>query len=858
MMRILPDILNRTRYKASDKRGMTMAEMLITVAIIIILAAVAFISVIQYQRSLAQLERDKIAKDIYFAAQNHLVAARGEGYLELGIGAADDAKAKIRGQRDDSDAIGVYYFVHESGNADVNNPNSILNLMLPFGSIDETVRGGGSYIVRYNRSTGQVLDVFYCSAEGTRFGHEIANGEYTDLIDPDKYYGEGKKNARKYYLDRSVVGWYGGPNAGMGNPDTLSAPKIEIENADKLSVTLTNTYTGSTKYSIRLILTGKKKKKKKSIIVKRSATSDTAEQLNERQRVTNAASDTNKYTIVLDDITAANLHFGSIKADDSYPDFIPGEDVAIQAVCYSLADLATIEYSEEKVTNSLFASISDSKDASQNVGTDGKLDTVFISSIRHLENLDARISNLDTFDGTGDNRKLMISDAVQTTDLVWNGTDGFLSNVTGNSVTYSTASGSGYDPSGNVTADGCYKPVIPPTLKKDGNETGLNYDGKMHSITGIKASEMLDLSGDAGLFESITGGAVRNLDLIDFDIESKNRNAGALAGTISGTVVTNVIARNSIDASHSTEDEATVKGINAGGLIGKIENGTVQYSAAAVIVEGSSTAGGLVGAVGSETGTKNITGCYSAGHTKDGSYKEWLDVEDASNNKIHTYDVVVGTGGKAGGLIGDAGGAVISNSYSTCSVSGSTAGGFVGSASGEIHNSYSTGQVKTTDKTKEDEVVNTSIGAFAGSLNIVDEKVSNCHYYSIINEVMLKEDNKDAELDHYLGAVGDKDNPGIKPLDNSAKTYEDFMPDYNNGNGWKTAEPYDIGDGNGGLKRLYGGDYNMPTISQLTPSGIDLPDGYTTEADGSFDWTKLFINSHFGDWPAPEVFIVNE
>ena len=60
---------------------MTMAEMLIVVAIIAVLGGVAFIAVNNHQRTLGQLERDGIAKEIFVAAQNHLTMAAHEGYL---------------------------------------------------------------------------------------------------------------------------------------------------------------------------------------------------------------------------------------------------------------------------------------------------------------------------------------------------------------------------------------------------------------------------------------------------------------------------------------------------------------------------------------------------------------------------------------------------------------------------------------------------------------------------------------------------------------------------------------------------------------------------------------------------------
>jgi len=58
-----------------------MAEALIVVAIVVILAGLIGVSVIGYQRSLKHLEFDGIAKEIFVAAQNHLTSAKTTGKL---------------------------------------------------------------------------------------------------------------------------------------------------------------------------------------------------------------------------------------------------------------------------------------------------------------------------------------------------------------------------------------------------------------------------------------------------------------------------------------------------------------------------------------------------------------------------------------------------------------------------------------------------------------------------------------------------------------------------------------------------------------------------------------------------------
>ena len=94
--------------RLASERGMTLAEMLIVVAIVLVLSGVAFVAVGRYQRSMGQLERDGIAKQIFVAAQNHLTEAQGEGFL-------GKTKYGTQVNYDGDLANGVYYYVVNSG-----------------------------------------------------------------------------------------------------------------------------------------------------------------------------------------------------------------------------------------------------------------------------------------------------------------------------------------------------------------------------------------------------------------------------------------------------------------------------------------------------------------------------------------------------------------------------------------------------------------------------------------------------------------------------------------------------------------------------------------------------------------------
>ena len=106
-MNVVIDMLknrNKASYVNGGERrkhrtaGFTMAEMLIVIAIIGVLAAVSFIAVQAHQKSMTQLEYDTIAKEIFVAAQNHLTLAKSENYQDTAAlthnrGTAGDANA---------------------------------------------------------------------------------------------------------------------------------------------------------------------------------------------------------------------------------------------------------------------------------------------------------------------------------------------------------------------------------------------------------------------------------------------------------------------------------------------------------------------------------------------------------------------------------------------------------------------------------------------------------------------------------------------------------------------------------------------------------------------------------------------
>ena len=794
--------------KRNRQRGFTMAEMLIVVAIIGVLAAVSFVAVAQHQRSLERLERDSVAREIFVAAQNHLTMAQGQGYLGL---TGDD----IFGRADSED--GVYYFAVYQG--DQFATPSLLGQMLPFGAIDETVRAGGSYIIRYHPQSATVMDVFYCSTVG-RYAYNLQSADLSALLSG---YREGRESARRNY-NRAVLGWYGGAEADSLPRVTLQDPAIIVENGDKLRVGIVDNNAGG---SLQLVVTGMTSGAKKVFMLK--STDSAAADL----RIVSAPGEINgvecAFAVVLDDITTPDMHFADLATDNEFA-FIPGEDITVQAIAFDNTQISNIGYSAEITVNSLYEKL--------DVDAESQSMTASVSSIRHLENLDRRISNVTDLREVADGAVTVdcsLVGAVQTSDLSWTR---FKGNADGTSTVIQW-----YDKSAPASAADCYIPVVPTHA--------LSYDGQYHSISEVK----VDYPGDAGLFGAITGTGsgttptgIANLALIDFDITqaegaADGTHAGALAGTLNNVSVTNVTAYNSKSGINTG---VTAHTGSAGGLVGQTVGCEISRSAASICVTSDTgAAGGLMG----ETSGGSVSACYAGGHTDHGTYYQHNDdgtpKTDGDGKPIPVYNVTA-TAGNAGGLVGTAVSTPIDHSYATCSVTGQTAGGFVASASAAISDCYATGLVLGTGTDTVDGKAIPRDGAFAYSITSAD----NCHYFEIINERA-----DDATGYACLTPLGNKGvNANITPLDASLvddPALEGYNETFANPANWTGANAYDDK-----LVEYYNGKYNLPTVARLGAEGVNTAE--TTDPETGAPVPADFVAIHHGDWPAPEIFVLND
>ena len=644
--------------KRLNRKGFTLAEVLVTVAIIIILAGVTFVSVAQYQKNLRLMEMDGTAKEIFIAAQNHLSVAKASGDLDrLAEEANADATgttASTIGTKLDSTLVSAYagnasgnyyYVIHNVTNGTESctpsGSDAILQMMLPFGALDETVSASGNYAIVYELDSASVVAVLYSGVGNASFGNAVViNLDADDVSNINKIYND--KSARKSYQKSDVtaiVGCYTGTAGSAAIPtETLKAPKLEVKNENKLHVIVSDTDKTAGTDNVTLIIRGVQS----GTVAQRVLQRDTSD----------GHIGAGSFDVTLDDITGdgsyrfANIILsGRFKATTGTA-FIPGENIEISARVSSTTGLATPKESAKYTVSSLFGDANETKDAAGNT-------TVYIRNLRHLENLGANVSGFTAAlgkDTTSGNSKVVNITAEQK-----------------NEITMFSMSTSGA-PSGNhfenLYGSKIYGMEQEATFAAIDVNYPLVFHGNQHEIHDVSIGAQKNRTA-AGIFGKVADPASSSVDasLSVSDLILRNdrvsganvQNAGMLVGeTTKNLTVDGVLAYYHEDTYDETKDsnvEVTATQ-NAGGLIGLVSGGTlnVKNSAAAVYVKGGSAAGGFIGSVNGAADGSTIEQSYAGGHTKNGAYDTEMKDNAPKNQGAGRYNVQAS--GHAGGFIG--------------------------------------------------------------------------------------------------------------------------------------------------------------------------------------------------------------
>ena len=241
--------MKNLKNRRKGKAGFTMSELLIVVAIVIVLFAVAVLSLVTIQKNLRQKELDSKAEILYVAAQNRMSELRAGGYESLYQydESKDNGVAKVglipldAPEEDEEDAITkdtLYYVVSKDRESDGMAAASVL----PESSVDAEL-WNNHWVIEYDPESGSVYGVFYSE-------EEITSGDASTTL--PTYLNRMRVRQTRLH-NGAKIGYYGGARVISGATDTLK-PDISIDNREKLTATFycNNPYADELTFNIKV------------------------------------------------------------------------------------------------------------------------------------------------------------------------------------------------------------------------------------------------------------------------------------------------------------------------------------------------------------------------------------------------------------------------------------------------------------------------------------------------------------------------------------------------------------------------------------------------------------------------------
>ena len=199
-------------YRKRENKGYTLAEILLTVAILLVLMAIAVPAIFTIRKNLRQKALDNKAEIIYTAVQNNLTKLKSNGNSESF--AAKRATLVDATPTDAEDEKTLYFVTADQKNT----AGSAASVVVTEDTVDADLYEH-YWVVEYDPASASVYAVFYSE---TRDDYSPA------AYDPLRY----KKNRLK---DGARVGYYGGDSIDGSNTSAL-VPKVTVKNDEKLQV----------------------------------------------------------------------------------------------------------------------------------------------------------------------------------------------------------------------------------------------------------------------------------------------------------------------------------------------------------------------------------------------------------------------------------------------------------------------------------------------------------------------------------------------------------------------------------------------------------------------------------------------
>ena len=574
------------------KKGYTLAEVLATVAILLILMAIVVPAIFSIRKNLRQKALDNKAELIYTAVQNNLVKLQSNGNSSLYDG-EKTANAMGRTPSDATKEQKLYYAL----SSEKAEPTKAASVLVTTDTVDGELYNN-YWVVEYNPESASVYAVFYSESDSIQ------------PYNPNVYDSFRYKDNR--LSDGARIGYYGG-DALDGSNTAVLAPKITVTNEEKLVAIITCMRPGQDdkKLGFDVVLSDDQGNKLnlsyKAVGDKLVHTADDL-YLADQSPADQEKADSNEessivgrsYTlkITLDDLKNEASRFVSIYgeknqqlANRKITPLNAGTNLHIKVTVrsdnYKIDGLAT-----ECTTNSLFADQSTSNQAVVYYG-------------RHLQNL----------------------------DLASGVTEGITEAVVKNPVHFEKQEDKEEGDTSSwysCYGDKAFTPITNTYLKKfSGERTAIIYHLTVKEGVKIAGTERKGAGMFAVLKDSMT---VENLRLAGTTIaitgeEKEKVSAGAIAGETTGSakIANCEVYLDTEDIEGKNENDVWISGAGIqGGLIGHTNSGsdsgssvTIDNSFAATVMDGreNGTTGDLIGTVGGLIGQADcavsIKNCYA-------------------------------------------------------------------------------------------------------------------------------------------------------------------------------------------------------------------------------------------------------
>lgn len=588
-----------------NKKGFTLAEMLMTVAILLIVLALAMPAIFTLVKNLKQQEMDAKAETIYTAVQNRLTELYAKGNTDAynpdinGVSRIDG----VPGDYENDEVTQSIYYVMKG--------STVSSAILDDSVISDDLKNG-TWVIEYipktaveKNSTDQREELTAASVYGVYYSDDDTVSAYQSDGKVSKKYLEdyrGKENRRDD--GDCKIGYYGGSNVNSGsNTSSLTVSDIKINSNDEINTAvvtvrrpiglsadkLTFSFTLKDAFGHSYVMQYKSGNWTQVVNGVSSSIGNAKNFLKVENKGLNVV-----FTITLDNLSKQETRFDSLFGSKSNHSskLVAGSDLQLTA---------KVECSDKKIKSDEKSTIGNSIFGYEENTLFTTSDTAKILCARHLQNLD---------ESSGVNKET--TKAITTAKIMKD------ISFAEDSAFYDAYKDSYYNNRltiQKILQTGAVKNITVPNFESINNSQLSSLIVEKNKDTNAYYHVYNLATNQSGLFSTVSSNlTVTGLQMVGERVYGSG-NSGGIIGTITGGTVTLTDCAVYLDSENNDIPSTILRenyldavrwmqGSTVGGLVGRNE-GTLNIEksfASSVLGSDGSTTGGLVGEnIGSTT-----------------------------------------------------------------------------------------------------------------------------------------------------------------------------------------------------------------------------------------------------------------